>query len=86
MMPVLLRESNPRKQDRSHDVLMTHSQKSHTIISAVPYLLHTVQSHSVWERRCEYQEMKTRKEHFGGRLVQCVRNLQNLEALKQRGR
>lgn len=32
------------------------------------------------------EEMKTRKEHFGGRLVQCVRNLQNLEALKQRGR
>lgn len=40
----------------------------------------------MWEGRCEYQEMRNIRDHSGGKLVQCIMNLQNLETLKQRGR
>ena len=59
MMPVLLKVSNPRKQNRSHSMLMTHSQKSHTIISAKPCCLQRLGLFSVgrnYTETCECQE------------------------------
>lgn len=59
MMPVLLRESNPRKQDRSDNVLMTQSQKSHTFISTKPHCLQRLVLFSLernYTETCECQE------------------------------